>query len=132
MGLCHRKTCKARIECYTLAESVPVDSVKDGTVVLYTAGGANEVEEAADGAAPIAGVVYAPGCEGFFNAGDVVDVQKEGQALVTAGAAIAEGDTLIADGAGGVVAGAGFIIGVALCDAVAGQQVTIDLNLISV
>jgi len=132
MGKSTRKTCGACFETYTLAESVPVDSVKDGTVLAYTPGGNGEVEIAADGALPVAGVVIAPGCERYLNAGDCVEVQKTKQALVVAGADIAEGDTLISDGAGGVVPGAGYIVGYAICDAVAGQCVTIDLNLISV
>lgn len=126
---CTRKTCGHDFDCYKLAESIPVDTVTDGTVLSI----GPDAELVIDPALPIAGVVYAPntnieGCVRYFAAGDQVDVQETGKALVIAGAAIAAGDVLDYDAAGKAIVSATGRLGVAVCDAVADGVVEVKLR----
>lgn len=133
MSNCISNIACSRFYTYCVSKDAAVDTVRDAVAVKY-APGSRQVEAAADGAAALAGVVI---CDNqpkttFNSAGDSVSVVKDGAYPFLAGAAIAAGDTVIADGAGGVIPGAGHIVGVAECDVAAGEYVVVDIRLIHV
>jgi hypothetical protein len=86
--------------------------LESGEIVIHEGSENDAVTSAVDASAIYAGVVESP--KGALT-GEKVDVQSSGVAKVQAGAAIAAGETVIANASGLAIPGvAGYILGVAI------------------
>lgn len=119
---CTRKTCGQDFKSIELAESVPVDSVIDGTAIFIGEGGFGTT----DGGVFL-GTVIAPGCDRTFGPGDCVEVQCGGEVPVKVTEDVEAGDLITAEGT--VTTDPALAIGTALTAGVAGGAVTLLLGI---